>query len=209
MITTAFKEHAKKEAWEPRPLGDAASIARGRFAHRPRNAPQFYGGNIPFIQIGDISNSNRYIRQWSQTLNEEGLQISRMFPTDTVVIAITGATIGATGILTFDSCFPDSIVGIVARKEVAIPEFVYWALEYQKKKALEQATQTTQPKINLRILNQIEIPTPPLSEQYRFVDYLNGLQAEVDRLVAAQDATQAELDALLPSVLDQAFQGEL
>jgi hypothetical protein len=31
----------------------------------------------------------------------------------------------------------------------------------------------------------------------------------VDELTALQDATQAELDALLPSVLDQAFQGEL
>ena len=39
--------------------------------------------------------------------------------------------------------------------------------------------------------------------------YLDDLQAQVDELTALQDATQAELDALLPSVLDRAFQGEL
>jgi type I restriction enzyme S subunit len=207
-LTVTFKKMIGEKGWEPRPLREAADIARGKFAHRPRNAPQFYGGNIPFIQIGDISSSNRHIRQYSQTLNQEGLSISRIFPKGTVVIAITGATIGATGILTFDSCFPDSIVGIVARLEIAIPEFIYWAVEYVKKEALRQATQTTQPNINLRILNQLKIPIPPLSEQRSFVDYLESLQAQVDELTATQDVTQVELDALLPSVLDQAFQGE-
>jgi len=46
-----------------------------------------------------------------------------------------------------------------------------------------------------------------LDEQHRIVAYLDGLQAQVDELTALQDATQAELDALLPSVLDQAFRG--
>ena len=46
-------------------------------------------------------------------------------------------------------------------------------------------------------------------EHHRIVTYLDDLQAQVDELTALQDATQAELDALLPSVLDQVLQGEL
>jgi type I restriction enzyme S subunit len=45
-------------------------------------------------------------------------------------------------------------------------------------------------------------------DQRRLVAYLDGLQAQMDELTALQDATQAELDALLPSVLDKAFRGE-
>jgi type I restriction enzyme S subunit len=41
------------------------------------------------------------------------------------------------------------------------------------------------------------------------ISYLDDLQAQVDELTALRDATQAELDALLPSVLDKAFRGEL
>ncbi len=48
-----------------------------------------------------------------------------------------------------------------------------------------------------------------LTWQRRIVAYLDDLQSQVDELTAAQDATQAELEALLPSVLDQAFRGEL
>jgi type I restriction enzyme S subunit len=46
-------------------------------------------------------------------------------------------------------------------------------------------------------------------EQRRIVACLVNLQAQVDELTALQDATQVELDALLPSVLDRAFRGEV
>jgi type I restriction enzyme S subunit len=46
-------------------------------------------------------------------------------------------------------------------------------------------------------------------EQSRIASHLDSLQAKVDVLKALQAATQAELDALLPAVLDRAFKGEL
>jgi len=48
-----------------------------------------------------------------------------------------------------------------------------------------------------------------IAERHRVVAYLDSLQAQVDELTALQEATQAELEALLPSVLDRAFRGEL
>jgi type I restriction enzyme S subunit len=54
-----------------------------------------------------------------------------------------------------------------------------------------------------------QIPLPPLPEQRRIVAYLDGLQAKVDSLKRLQDETAKELDAMLPSVLDRAFKGEL
>lgn len=205
----AFEKNINKHGWELKPLKQAAEVARGKFTHRPRNDPRFYGGNIPFIQIGDISNSNRYIKEYSQTLNQDGLRISRMFPTGSIVIAITGATIGVSGILTFDSCFPDSIVGIVPNQDCVIPEFIYWSLEYVKKVALAEATQTTQPNINLQILDKLKIPVPPLREQHRIVTYLDELQTKVDTMKHLREEAMKELDALLPSILDKAFKGEL
>jgi type I restriction enzyme, S subunit len=132
-----------------------------------------------------------------------------LFPIGTVVIAITGATIGVTGILDFDSCFPDSIVGLIARQGIASPEFIYWALEYAKRAALAEATQTTQPNINLGNLVKLRIPIPTHEEQCQIVAYLDDLQAKVDSLKKLQAETAAELDALLPSILDKAFKGEL
>jgi type I restriction enzyme, S subunit len=190
-------------------LSDVAEINRGKFAHRPRNDPRFYNGNIPFIQIGDISNSPKYIREYSQTLNDEGLKVSRIFPCGTIVIAITGATIGATGILTFESCFPDSIVGINSKSDKVTTEYIYWSLEYIKKDMLSEATQTTQPNINLQHFAKLRIVVPPLPEQQQTVEYLDKIQFKIDTLKQLRQESLKELDALLPAILDKAFKGEL
>ena len=49
----------------------------------------------------------------------------------------------------------------------------------------------------------------PLDEQRRIVAYLDGLQARVNALRELQSASGEELSALMPSVLDRAFKGEL
>jgi type I restriction enzyme S subunit len=64
-------------------------------------------------------------------------------------------------------------------------------------------------ELNLNDLRKVPIPLPPLDEQRRIVSELDGLQAEVDALKRLQGETAAELDALLPAILDRAFKGEL
>lgn len=74
---------------------------------------------------------------------------------------------------------------------------------------MARATGGHYPAINDKNLKNVEIVCPPISEQHRTVTELDGLQAEVGALKAAQAETAAELDALLPSILDRAFKGEL
>jgi len=62
---------------------------------------------------------------------------------------------------------------------------------------------------SVKILKKIKFPLPPLEEQQRLVAYLDGLQAQVSALRGLQGESARELDALLPSVLDRAFKGEL
>ncbi len=65
------------------------------------------------------------------------------------------------------------------------------------------------PHLNIGALKEFRFQIPSLSEQHRIVDYLNGLQAKVDALKKLQGKTADELAALLPSILDKAFKGEL
>jgi type I restriction enzyme S subunit len=93
-----------------------------------------------------------------------------------------------------------------------VPEYLSTLIGSPYGKAYFQAAskQTTNlATINKRQLKAFVVLCPPLSEQRRIVAYLDDLQAQMDELTALQEATQAELDALLPSVLDRAFKGEL
>jgi hypothetical protein len=73
----------------------------------------------------------------------------------------------------------------------------------------DEKTGTGQPNLNGSKLAKLKVPVPPLPEQRRIVAYLDGLQAQVDALKKLQSETAAELDALIPSILDRAFRGEL
>ncbi len=79
------------------------------------------------------------------------------------------------------------------------------------KDAVQQQSRTTSGLRSLSVgrIRQIPILVPTLQEQHRIVAYLDGLQAKVDALKKLQAETAAELDALLPSILDKAFNGEL
>jgi len=65
------------------------------------------------------------------------------------------------------------------------------------------------PAVNEKNLKKIKIIIPPFSDQHRIVAYLDDLQIKVNALKKLQAETQAELDALMSSILDRAFRGEL
>ena len=49
--------------WHSKKLGSLGTLDRGRSRHRPRNAPELYGGPYPFVQTGDIANSSGLVTQ--------------------------------------------------------------------------------------------------------------------------------------------------
>jgi len=64
-------------------------------------------------------------------------------------------------------------------------------------------------ELNLADLKRVPVPLPSLGEQQQIVAYLDELQAKVDSVHLMQATTSAELDAMLPSIFDKAFRGEL
>jgi type I restriction enzyme S subunit len=188
-------------------LNELVTLERGKFSYRPRNDPRFFGGDHPWIQIAEIESSSKHIQKWTQTLNDEGLKISRKFPKGTLLISIA-ATIGAVGILDFDCCIPDSIVAVTPQQGID-NEYIYHYFCYVRNHLETIAPQSAQKNINLEILSSLPVPILEISEQQRIAAYLDSLQAKIDLLKRLQSETSAELDALLPSILDKAFKGEL
>ena len=64
-------------------------------------------------------------------------------------------------------------------------------------------------ELNMNDLRQVPVSVPPLAEQHRIVGELDGLRGEVDALARLQTETAAELDAMLPAILDRAFKDKL
>jgi len=121
-------------------------------------------------------------------------------------------TIDKVAVVDTDREFSVKNVGLIKPNPSLVhSRFVFHFLQSPQycEQAVSYAKSTAQAFVGLKMLRKVRIPFPPLSEQRRIVAYLDDLQAKVDALKALQAQTAAELDALLPSVLDKAFKGEL
>lgn len=187
-------------------LGEIINISRGRFSIRPRNDPRYFGGKYPFIQIGSLDEKGSIITEYSQTLNEDGYRVSKMFPKNTIAIAIVGGTIGNLGVLGIDMCFTDSMVGIVPDNNHN-QQFILQVLRFKQESIKNEAYQMAgQPNIKIPTISNLLIPLPPLAEQERIVAKLEKLMKFCDDLEQniKQSIEQAEM--LLETALREALQ---
>ena len=191
------------EEWNVVKLSDVATVERGKFSHRPRNAPEFYGGDIPFIQTGDVVNSDGKISSYTQTLNEKGLSVSKLFKKGTIVITIA-ANIGDTGILQFDSCFPDSLIGITSSKKID-SIFLEYYLRTQKEYLNSISTQSAQKNINLEKLNPLVVVLPKKEEQKQIAEILSA----VDKKISVNEKLKEKLTLLKKGLMQDLLSGKI
>lgn len=199
----------KGEGWEEKTLEQVSKIfGRGKSRHRPRNYEKLYGGIYPFIQTGDIRNCNHYITEYSQTYSELGLAQSKLWPSGTICITIA-ANIAETGVLTFDACFPDSVIGLVVNEKIADRDFIEYLLQSFKARIQALGKGSAQANINMGTFENELFPFPSVTEQKAIVQKLDALSAETKKLEAIYYQKINDLEELKKSVLQKAFIGEL
>ena len=160
-------------------LPELGEFGRGVSKHRPRNDKCLFGGNYPFIQTGDIRNTEKYITEYVDTYNETGLAQSKLWPEGTLCITIA-ANIAETSILGFDACFPDSIIGFIADPQITSSNYIEYILSSFKTKLESMSQGSAQRNINLGTFRNLKIPIPPLAEQERIVSILDKFDALVN-----------------------------
>ena len=193
-----------EKGWEKKPLSILGSINRGVSKHRPRNAPELLGGKYPLIQTGEVTRAGTYITKYKKTYSKIGLKQSKLWPAGTLCITIA-ANIAQTSILTFDACFPDSVVGFVADAAESNNLFVHGLFTFFQRILEKNAPQAAQKNINLEILRNLEVPVPPLALQDRFADIV--IKVELIRKDYRESLNY--LENIYGAVSQKAFKGEL
>ena len=177
--------------WEVKRVKHVSRILRGKFTHRPRNDPSLYGGSYPFIQTGDVARTKKTITEYTQTLNEQGLAVSMIFPAGTLVMTIA-ANIGDVAVLDFEACFPDSVVGFVPLHNVD-RDYLYHLFRAMNAELQREAPVNTQGNLNVDRIGSRPVPLPPIPEQSAIIRYLDKATADID---AAVDRARRQIDLL-------------
>ena len=167
-------------------LGDIFEIGSGGTPSKAH--PEYYGGEIPWVKTGDLK--EEYLFSVEDCITEEGLKNSsaKMYEPGTVLIAMYGATIGATSILKFDACTNQACAAFKPCKDVK-PEYLYYFLRSKKQKFISDGVGGAQPNISAGYLKKVQIDVRNPEEQDCIITVLDGVNSVIQE-------RQRELDLL-------------
>lgn len=172
--------------WERVELGNLTKITSGGTPSRKK--PEYYSnGDIPWVKTGDLK--RREIFESSEFITELGLKSSsaKLFPKNTVLVALYGATIGACSILRISASTNQACAAILPSEKLD-ENYLFYFLSYFKPQLIEAGVGGAQPNISGKIIKETQIPLPPLSEQRR-------LAARLDKADAVRQKSRALVDA--------------
>lgn len=184
---------------EYKKLGELFKISSGGTPSKKNN--EFYNnGNIPWIKTGDLK--TKYIDKASEYITELAVENSsaKLFPKNTVLIAMYGATIGATSILKIDATTNQACCAFLPNNHI-VPEYLYYFFKLNKEKIVQMGVGGAQPNISATILKEIELPFIDLENQIKIVNILDKAQELIDKRKEQIEA----LDELVKSKFIEMF----
>jgi type I restriction enzyme S subunit len=197
------------KGWVWTRVGDITEIIRGA-SPRPKGDPKYFGGNIPWIMISDVSKSEgKFISKTRDTVTDEGAKRSRYLKTGTLILSNSG-TVCVPKVLAVDGCIHDGFVAFSNLTKNIEPFYLYHYFNHIRQKVINENRQgVTQVNLNTNIVREIAVPLPPLNEQRRIVGKVEELFSFLDAGVASLRAVLAQLKRYRQAVLKAAFEGKL
>ena len=144
-----------------------------------RSKSEYYeNGTIPWVKSGEVK---EFINHTEELITDLGLKSSsaKIFPKDTILIAMYGATAGKVGILKIEAATNQAVCGILPNSKY-IPEFLFLLLKNKTQNFVDLSTGGAQPNLSQEIIRKIQIPLVPIVEQNRVVEELLGYQKILD-----------------------------
>ncbi len=173
-----------------------------------RKTSEYYNGNIPWIKTGELNDN--YIYDTEEKITDKAVLHSsaKLFPKNTVVVAMYGATIGKVGIMGVRATTNQACACGVCYK-ILDYRYLFYYVHSQRETFIRKAKGGAQPNISQDIIKNHFIPIPPLAEQKRIVDRIERLFIKLDE---AREKAQAVVDGFelrKSAILHKAFTGEL
>lgn len=167
--------------WIKVKLGDISSMCSGGTPNT--SISEYYGGNIKWASIKDMSSCSKFLSNTEKTLTQLGFDncSAVMFEKNTILYAMY-ASIGECCIANNICCTSQAILGININNKNSV-EFIYYKLKQLKEYLKSQGQQGTQSNLNKFIVQNIELIIPAtLEEQTAIAQILSDMDNEIEKL---------------------------
>lgn len=188
-----------EKGWNIKKLGTVLKTTSG--GTPSKGHPEYYeNGDIPWINSGDLH--QMFIYDVPKYITKEGLDNSsaKLFPVNTVLIAMYGATVGEVSILKIESTTNQAVCGIFPNKFYS-PIFLYSVLKNSKNFFVERAAGGAQPNISQGIIKDFMLITPSIEEQQQYFAKI----AAIEQKKKSINRSIAESQKLFDYTMDKYF----
>lgn len=194
--------------WEHHNFSDLCKIVRGG-SPRPAGSPEFYGGDIPFMKVADITRiTTPYVESTEYFIKPAGLRKTRMVKANTLLLTNSGATLGVPAICTFDTTFNDGIAAFLDLPAKSLLFYYYfWTMKTPELRAINKGA--AQPNLNTDIIGAVELNVPSFKEQKIIIEILEALISKEQESKEIAEAVIEQIDTMKKAILARAFRGEL
>lgn len=186
LLTGKKRLYGFSDEWTIKKLGGLAKMNSGGTPDSSNS--EYYGGDIPFLSISDITSTNKYISRTEKTITEKGLRYSsaRIFPIKTIMYAMY-ASLGKCGIADISLSCSQAILGITPSKNVNT-EYLYYILSYIEETVKEFGQTGTQTNLSKQLVQDLELYLPTdYKEQQTIATILSDIDKEIADLEARRD----------------------
>lgn len=145
-----------------------------------RDHLEYWNGDVAWINSGKVNDFR--ITTASEYITKLGVSKSatKLLPKHTVVLAITGATLGQESILLIESCANQSVVGVLENSMLPY-EFIHPFIKESMKELLRNQTGGAQPHINKDDVNNIPLTLPTPQDLKKFLNIVKPLYLLIEQ----------------------------
>ena len=188
-------------SWPVATIGEVCEVVSG--ATPKTGKPEFWDGNVPWVTPKDLSKlGQKHLSDTPRQITKAGLKscAARMLPAQSVLFS-SRAPIGLVAINTLPVCTNQGFKSLVPRFDLVSPDFLFWWLKTQEKYIQTKGRGATFKEVSKKIIEDLQIPLPPLDEQ----KWIAGILDAADALRAKRREALAQFDTLLQSTFLDMF----
>lgn len=170
----------------------------------PKGNDKYYNGNIYWLNTGDLNDS--YIDKINKTITNLALEecsALRIYDSNTVVIAMYGATIGKLGILTFPTTTNQACCVMSCGSDLN-NKYLFYTLFSNRDYILTLSYGAGQPNISQETIKAFKLACPKYEEQQSIANYLDKKCGKIDKVVETEKAVITRLKEYKQSVITEA-----
>ena len=188
------------EEWEVVRLGEVARLESGGTPNRKRQE-YWVNGTIPWLKSGELKDSFIYDSEEKITVLALKNSSAKLFPKGTLLVALYGATVARTGILSINAATNQAICAIMLDKSKLDSLFLQYYLIFKREFLITKSSGGAQPNIYLYVLRNFPIPLPPLPEQRKIAEILMTVDRKLELLRQKRDHLERLKKGLMNDLL--------